>query len=94
MLGRRCVIQDVGLQPLERGSWLQAKLFGKLDPSPLISLECVRPSLGAVEGEHQLRGRALAERILSQQLLELADETSVPSKLQVGVDPSIECEAP
>jgi len=41
----------------------------------------------AVERRHQARAKALAERVLSDELVELADQLVVAPECKVGVDP-------
>ena len=45
---------------------------------------------GAVEHEHQLRSRPLAERLPRDEILELGHEAGVPPERQVGLDPLLD----
>lgn len=44
-----------------------------------------------VEGQHQLRPQALAQRVLGDERLELGHEAGVPPERQFGVDAQLEC---
>ena len=51
-----------------------------------VGLERLRLPAGAVKREHPLAVQALAQRVLSDQRVELADHLGVPTGLEVGVD--------
>ncbi len=47
-------------------------------------------AVGAVEGEHELAPEPLAQRVPSDERLQLADELSVAAEREVGLDPLFE----
>ena len=49
-----------------------------------------RPAPEAVEGEHLLTPQPLAERMASDERLELARELGVAAEREIGVDPLLE----
>ena len=52
----------------------------------LIGLERLGLAPRAVEREHQLAAERLAQRVLADERLELADHVAVPPELEIGVD--------
>ncbi len=82
------------MQNFEPGPGLQSKLFGKLTADPLVDLQRVCVSLAAIQREHELGGKSLAGWMRWQQPLELADQPSVPSKLEIGIDPRLQRDKP
>ncbi len=66
------------------------ELVDQRSPRALVHGERVRLSAGAIEREHQLRAQPLSERLLRDQLLELADELAVSAEREIGVDPVLE----
>ena len=52
----------------------------------LVGLERLGLAAAAVQREHQLAAQVLAQRVLSHQRLELADELGVAAEREVGLD--------
>ena len=52
----------------------------------MIGVECVALASGAVQGQHELTDRALAQRVRSYERFELGDQVSVPACSEVRVD--------
>ena len=82
--------EDCALELFERLARLEAELVDQRSPRTLVHGERVRLSSRAVEREHQLRAEPLPERLLRDQLLELADELAVSAEREIGVDPVFE----
>ena len=59
-----------------------------------IGVEGLCLAAGAVEREHQLPAQALPQRLLADEGLELADELRAAAALEVGVEPSLDCDEP
>ena len=55
-----------------------------------VGLERLRLAARAVQREHQLAAQPLAQRVLGDERLELADELGVPPQREVGVDPGLQ----
>ena len=55
-------------------------------PARLVDVERVCLPPAAVEREHQLPAEALAERVLADERLQLADDVGVRAELEVGLD--------
>src|SRR5947209_11956285 len=87
---RHGVLQDLGLERRERGAGLKTQLLGQPDTDPLIDIERLRLTPGAVEGEHQLCREVLPRWLLDQQALEFPDDGGVAPELYVGVDPGLQ----
>ena len=87
---RRFLLED---RLLER-----AQLFARLEPElvhqhasrVLVRLECVCLPPGAVERQHQLRSKAFPQRMLLDELLQLAGQVASGAQLEVGVDALLE----
>ena len=60
------------------------------DLAPPVGGERVRLAPGAIEREHQLAAKALAQRLRGDQRLELADEVGVAPERELGLDPLLE----
>ena len=84
------VPEDLRLEPLELGSRLDAQLLDEPVSSLLIRLESLRLAARAIESEHQLPARGLAQRVLAHERLELPDDVAVATELEVGLDPFLE----
>ena len=53
---------------------------------PVEAQRLTRPA-GPVQRRHLVRGEGLVQRVLGQQLMELADQVGVPAQLQLALDP-------
>src|ERR671923_201963 len=84
--------------PVPSGEMWQNRPRLRVDPERLDEharallegVERLRLPARPVEREHQLLAKALAERILADERLELAHDLGVPARLEVGVDPLLE----
>ena len=94
--GDRCPLeagllaQDRAVQLLERGARIDSELLRQSAARVLIRRERFGLPARAVEREHQLAARPLAQRLLLDQRLELADHLGVPAELEIGLDPIFE----
>ena len=82
--------QDRALELLQGTPRLKAEPVQQFTPSVLISLERVGLPTRAVQREHQLSAKALAQRMLADQRLELAHQPRVLARREVRVDPVLE----
>src|SRR5262245_26654608 len=87
---RRVVREDRSFQILELPAGFEAQLFREHSPRVLVGGERVGLAPRAVEGQHQLRAEALAQRVLTGERLELDDELFVSTERELAVDPSSE----
>ena len=71
----------------KRPAGLDAELVDEDASRVLVGLERVRLPPAAVEGEHQLAAQALAQGVLADQRLELADELGMGAKRKLGLNP-------
>ena len=76
----RVLAEDRGLEVLELRSGFDPELFDEGRPGGPIRLQGVRLPFGAVEREHQLAARPLAERLLCNEGLELGHELVVAAE--------------
>ena len=83
-------LQDRALELLQLLARLRAQLVDERLARGGVGGERVRLPTGAVERKHELRAKALAERLLRDELLELGDHLGLPAEREVGVDPALE----
>ena len=65
---------------------LQAELLGERQASLLVDLERLRLPVRAVEREHELPTKPLSQRVVGDELLQLADQLTVPAEGEIGFD--------
>ena len=87
---RRVLREDRALELAERLARLDPELVDERLARTLIDRERVGLPARAVERQHQLRARALPQRLLEHEALELGDELAVPREREVSVDPVLE----
>jgi hypothetical protein len=80
------VIQNSALEPLQRQVRLEAELLDERLPRFLVGAQRVRLAAGPVQREHQLPAQTLAERVLGDERLELADCLIVAAEREVAVN--------
>ena len=90
----RLLPQDRAVQLLERRARLDPELVDERAPRVLVHLERLGLPARPVEREHQLAAEPLAQRMLRDERLELADELGVAPELELGVDPLLERRQP
>jgi hypothetical protein len=80
----------------------RAQRLSRLEPGPLDE-DVARPAVclqrfgltsTAVEGEHELLPEALAQRVASDQRLELGDQRDMAAELEIGIDPLLDGDQP
>ena len=91
-LGRRGQVErgvlgeDRLVQALQLGAGLDADLLDERRARVAVGGERLRLAAGAIEREHPLGVQALAQRVLGDERVELADHLGVPAGREVGVD--------
>ena len=78
--------QDGPLELLQGRARLEAKVVSQSAPSLAIDLQRLGLTASAVKGEHQLAAQALAERMLSDELVELLEDVVLAPHGEVGLD--------
>ena len=91
---RRVLTKDRVLQRTELFARLEAELLRQHVARGPVRRQRLRLAPRAVERPHQLRAEPLAQRVLLDERLELADEIGVPAHFQLGVDAVLECREP
>ena len=84
------LFQDRRLELLQLTSGFDAELLDQGPAGGAVGVQRLGLSSGAVEGEHELRSRSFAQRLLGDKALELADHLGVPSPLEVSLDAVLE----
>ena len=79
--------QDPLLQEPELGARIDAKLIGHDAPHVLVGGEGVGLPAAAVQAQHQLRVELLLQGMSRDQLAQFCHDLTVPSQMQIGVDP-------
>ena len=90
----RVLAQDRPLELLQGRGRLDPELLDERAPAVTVGLERLGLSARAVQSNHQLAAQALAERLLADERLELADERSVTAEGELGLDPPFEPDQP
>ena len=85
-LQARVMREHLVLQRLELGRRLDAQLVGEQFAQPPIGAECLGRPTSDVQGAHQLRPSSLAQRVLGDELFELADHRSVVAQRELGIN--------
>ena len=80
------MLQDAPLERAERGGGHEAELLVEGPPQVLQRRQRVRVAAAAIQREHELRPGALAERLASDERLELRRHRGVMAEGQLGVD--------
>ena len=83
----RVLLEDPSLEIPERRRRVDAELLGQGAPGLLVGREGFRLAVAAVEGEHELAARTLAQRLARDQRLDLAHGRGVASERELGLDP-------
>ena len=92
---RRVLDEDAPLQVLERSPRLDAQLVGEGPAAGGVALERLGLAAAAVQREHELAAEPLAQRMLVDERLELADELGALPEPEVGLDALLQAgEAP
>jgi hypothetical protein len=91
---RRVLLEHRALDPAQRGSGLDAELLDEALAGIAISGERIGLAAGAVQRQHLLATEPLAQRVLRDEAVELADHVGVAPARQVGLDALLERRQP
>ena len=83
------MVEDPPLELAELRADLQPQLVEERTPGVRVGGECVGLPAGLVEGDHELPPGPLAERMLGDELPELADDVRSATLRELGVDPTL-----
>ncbi len=81
------LVQDLVFEPLQRGAGVEPELVAEHAPRFLEGLQGVRLSSRAVQREHQLCAKALAERMFGDEPLQLENDLVLAAELELGLNP-------
>ena len=79
--------QHAPLELLQLRRGVEAELVGEREPGGPVDLERLGLAAAAVQRKHQLAAQPLAQRMEGDELLQLADDRSVPAERELCVDP-------
>ena len=82
------------LEVLQRRARVDPELVGERAPERLVARERLGLTARAVEREHLLRAKALAQRVTGDERLELAHHLGVATQREVGLDAPLERREP
>ena len=82
--------QDLLLELLQHLAGVEAELVAQRGARSLHHRQRVCLSAGAVEREDREAGEALAQRVITHEPFELADDLCVPAEREVGLQPQLE----
>ena len=91
---RGIVLEDRALEPVELLARLDAELVDQQPPPVAVDLQRLRLPPRAVEGEHELSAQALAQRVFTDERLELGDDVLVSCQREIGFDALLETHEP
>jgi hypothetical protein len=83
---RGILAKDRLLELAQLPSRLDPELLDQCPPRRAVDVERLRLTTRAIQGEHELAARPLAQRMVGHQALELADHLRMPSEAQLGLD--------
>ena len=87
---RVVLAEDRGLELAELGAGVDAELLDERLARGAVGGERVGLAARAVEREHELRARALAQGLRGDERLELGDELGMTSEREISLDPLLE----
>ncbi len=82
--------QDPLLELAEFGRRIDAELDDEMLAEPAVGGDGLALPPAAVEGEHQLSPKRLAQGVLADELLELGDQGRMPAQRELGLDAELE----
>jgi len=91
---RRLLVEHRPLELLERGARLDPELVDEPLPRSAVRLERFGLASRAVEREHELAAQTLAQRMLGNERLELADDRGMAPEGERSIDPLLDREQP
>ena len=80
------MVEDLTLEALEARARLEAELFRERAPPILVRAQRLRLAARAIESEHELPARALPERLVGHERLQLDDEFVVAPEVEARLD--------
>jgi hypothetical protein len=83
----RVLVQDLLLEPLQRGAGVEPERVAEHVPRYLENLQGVRLPSRAVQREHQLCAKALAKRMFGNEPLQLDNDLLMAAELELGLNP-------
>ena len=86
--------EHAALEVLQRRARVDPELVGERAPERLVARERLGLAARAVEGEHLLRAKALAQRVTGDERLELTHHLGVATDREVGLDAPLERREP
>ena len=86
--------EDLRLEPLELRAGLDSELVDEAGACILVDLQGLRLPARTIQREHELPPERLAQRVVADERLELADHVAVAAELEVGVDPLLAGDEP
>ncbi len=78
--------QDCLLEALERRAGLKRESLDQAAPAVAVDLERLGLAITAIEREHELAARALAQRMLRYECLQVGDQIGMPTERELGLD--------
>ena len=84
------MVEQLPVELLQLGTGLDAELLDQHPSRLLIQREGIRLPAAAVEGEHQLPARALAERMVTHDRVQFRHDLAVAAPCKLGLDPPLE----
>ena len=91
---RRIVGEHRLLEALQSLARLEAQLLGEQAARLVVDTQRVGLSAGAIEREHQLPAKALAQWMLRNESLQLRSDVGVAAESQIGLEPLLHCAEP
>ncbi len=83
------VFQDALFEALQLRRWIDAHLLGQVETGLLVGTQRLGLSPCSVEGDHVLGPKALRQRVLGGEHLELGEHLGVPPQCQLGLDAAL-----
>src|SRR4051795_307361 len=84
---RLVLSEDRAFEVTESVARIEPELVEEGASRPLVCVERIDLASGSIESEHQLPVKALAQRMLANELFELRHEIPMPAHGQLGLDP-------
>ena len=88
------MVEDGALQLLQLGSRLDADPVHQLGARVMVGLERLGLAPRPVQRQHPLRMQLLAQRVLRHELVQLADDVSMATLVEVVLDRQLVCAHP
>jgi len=82
----RVVLENFPVELLQAFARLEAEFLGEREPRVFVDAQSVSLSSGAIQREHELPAKALAESMLRDERLQLGDDVIVATESEIDVD--------